>query len=106
MFHKLNFRKHFDNVKNFLGQGYAHGKAFLGRLDNAFNTGKEIYKIIEPAIHHLAPNATSKANKHLNDAASRYDSIKNKVIHAHDTAEHHVNDISNKFKSKNIHIGL
>jgi hypothetical protein len=41
MFHK--FKHHFDRVKNFLGQGYTHGKAFLGRLDNAYNTGKEIY---------------------------------------------------------------
>jgi hypothetical protein len=104
MFH--NVKHHFDKVKNLLGQGYAHGKAFLGRLDNAVNTGKEIYKIIEPALHSLAPQTTSKANKHLTDAASRYDSIKNKVIQAHDTAEHHVNDISSKFKSKNIHIGL
>ena len=106
MFHKLNFRKHFDNVKNLLGQGHAHGKSFLGRLDNAFNTGKEIYKIIQPAMHQLAPKATSKATGYLSDASSKYDSIKNKVINAHDTAEHHVNDISNKFKSKNIHIGL
>jgi len=106
MFHKLNFRKHFDKVKNFLGQGYAHGKAFLGKLDNVFNTGKDIYKIIEPALNTLAPETTSKASKHFSEAASKYDSIKNKVIHAHDTAEHHLNDISNKFKSKNIHIGL
>ena len=104
MFHKI--RHHFDKVKNFLGQGYAHGKAFLGRLDNAYKTGKEIYKIVEPALHSLAPETTSKANKHFNNAASRYDSIKDKVINAHDTAAHHVNDISSKFKSKNIHIGL
>jgi hypothetical protein len=104
MFHK--FKHHFDRVKNFLGQGYTHGKAFLGRLDNAFNTGKEIYKIIEPALNNLAPEAASRASKHFSHAASKYDSIKNKVVNAHDTVEHHVNDIAHKFKSKNIHIGL
>ena len=44
MFHELNFGKHFNNVKNFNGQGYHHGKRFLGHLDNAYRTGKEIYK--------------------------------------------------------------
>ena len=65
-----------------------------------------MYRIIEPTLHSLAPETTSKANRHLNDVSSKYDSIKNKVVQAHDTAEHHVKDISNKFKSKNIHIGL
>ena len=44
MFHKINFGKHFNNVKNFIGQGYHHGKRFLGHLDNANRTGAEIYK--------------------------------------------------------------
>ena len=91
MFHK--FKHHFENFKNFLGRGYAHGKNFLGKLDNVVQTGKDIYRIIEPTLHSLAPETTSKANRHLNDVSSRYDSIKNKVIHAHDTAEHHVNDL-------------
>ena len=104
MFHK--FKHHFDNFKNFLGRGYAHGKNFLGKLDNALQTGKDIYRIIEPTLYSLSPEATSKANRHLNDVSSKYDSIKNKVIHAHDAVEHHAKDISNKFKSKTIHIGL
>ena len=103
MFHK--FKHHFDNFKNFLGRGYAHGKNILGKLDNALQTGKDIYRIIEPTLYSLSPE-TTKANRHLNDVSSRYDSIKNKVIHAHDTAEHHVKELSNKFKSKNINIGL
>ena len=104
MFHK--FKHHFDNFKNFLGRGYAHGKHILGKLDNALQTGKDIHRIIEPTLHSLAPETTSKANRHLNDASSKYDSIKNKVIHAHDTAENHVKELSNKFKSKNFNIGL
>ena len=40
MFNKLG--NHFSKVKAFLGQGYAHGKRFLGHLDNAYRTGKEI----------------------------------------------------------------
>ena len=54
----------------------------------------------------LSPEATSKANRTLNDVSSNYDSIKNKVIQTHDAVEHHAKDISNKFKSKNIYIGL
>jgi hypothetical protein len=104
MFHK--FKNAFNNVKNFLGQGYTHGKNFLGRLDNALQTGKDMYRMIEPTLYSLAPETTSKANRHLNVVSSKYDSIKHKVVQAHDTAEHHVKDISNKFKSKNIHIGL
>ena len=40
MFHKL--KNYFNKVKNFLGQGYAHGKHFLGKLDSAIQTGKDI----------------------------------------------------------------
>lgn len=104
MFHK--FKNAFNNIKSFLGQGYTHGKNFLGRLDSALQTGKDMYRIIEPTLYSLAPESTSKANRHLNDVSSKYDSIKNKVINAHDTAEHHVKEVSNKFKSKNINIGL
>ena len=38
----MNFGKHFNNVKNFIGQGYHHGKRFLGHLDHAYRTGKDI----------------------------------------------------------------
>ena len=104
MFHKL--KNYFNNVKNFLGQGYAHGKHFLGKLDSAIRTGKDTYRIIEPTLYSLPPETTSKANRHLNDVSSKYNSIKNKVVHAHDTAEHHAKDNSKKFKSKTINIGL
>ena len=43
MFLKINVGKHFNNVKNFIGHGYHHGKRFLGHLDNADRTGAEIY---------------------------------------------------------------
>ena len=43
MFHKMNFGKHFNNAKNFIGHGYHHGKRFLGHLDHAYRTGKDIY---------------------------------------------------------------
>ena len=42
----MNFGKHFNNVKSFIGQGYHHGKRFLGHLDNAYRTGADIYKIL------------------------------------------------------------
>ncbi len=64
MFHKLNFGKHFNNVKKIFGQGYHHGKRFLGHLDNAYRTGKEIYKIIEPALQQVAPETTGHTNRH------------------------------------------
>ena len=84
MFHK--FRHHFDKVKDFLGRGYAHGKTFLGHLDNAYRTGKEIYNIVQPALHSLAPHATSHATKHLNHAASAYENIKHNRSIASDIA--------------------
>ena len=102
MFHKLNFGKHFNNVKNFIGQGYHHGKRFLGHLDHAYRTGKDIYQMIEPSLHQMAPETTGKANKHLNKMDSNYNSIRDKVADAHA----HVNDIAGKLKSKNIHIGI
>ena len=90
----------------FIGQGYHHGKRFLGHLDNANRTGKEIYKIIEPALQQVAPETTGHTNRHLNKMDSNYNHIKNKVLETHDKVEHHVNDIAGKFKSKSIHIGI
>ena len=106
MFHKKNFGKHFNNVKNFIGQGYHHGKRFLGHLDNAYRTGAEIYKKIEPALKQVAPETTGHANRHFNKLDNNYNNIKNTVLDAHGQAEHHINDISGKLKSKNIHIGI
>ena len=102
MFHKLNFGKHFNNVKNFIGQGYHHGKRFLGHLDHAYRTGKDIYQMIEPSLHQMAPETTGKANKHLNKMDSNYNSNRDKVVDAHAD----VNDIAGKLKSKNSHIGI
>ena len=102
----MNFGKHFNNVNIFFGQGYHHGKRFLGHLDNANRTGAEISKIIEPALQQVAPETTGHANRHLNKLDSNYNNIKNKVLDAHGHAEHHINDISGKLRSKNIQIGI
>jgi hypothetical protein len=98
----MNFAKHFNNVKNFIGQGYHHGKRFLSHLDHAYRTGKDIYQMIEPSLQHMAPETAGKANKHFNKMDSNYNSIRDKVVDAHA----HVNDIAGKLKSKNIHIGI
>jgi hypothetical protein len=66
MFQNLNCGKHFNNVNIFIGQGYHHGKRFLGHLENAYRTGNEIYQIIEPALQHVAPETTGHTNRHLN----------------------------------------
>ena len=104
MFDKIGH--HFGKVKALLGQGYAHGHRFLGHLDNAYRTGKEIYNIVQPAMQHLAPEATGNVNKHLNKMDSNYSRIRDQVVDAHSKVEHHYNDISGKLKSKNIHIGI
>ena len=98
----MNFGKHFNNVKNFNGHGYHHGKRFLSHLDHAFRTGKDIYKMFEPSLQQIAPATTGKANKHLNKMDSNYNSIRDKVVEAHS----HVNDIAGKLKTQNIHIGI
>ena len=104
MFNKLGH--HLGKVKAFIGQGYAHGKRFLGHLDNAYRTGKEIYNIVQPAMRHLAPETTSNVNRHLNKMDSNYNRIGDKVVDTHSKVEHHVNDMAGKFKAKNIHIGM
>ncbi len=102
MFHKLTFRPQCNKVKNFLGQGYHHGKRYLGHLDHAYRTGKDIYTMIEPALQHIAPETTGNANRHLNRMDSNYSSIRDKVAKAHS----HVNDIAGRLKTQNIHIGI
>ena len=104
MFNKLG--QHFSKVKTLLGQGYAHGKRFLGHLDSAYRTGKEIYNIVQPAMQHLAPETTGQVNRHLNKMDSNYSRIRDKVIDTHSKVAHHANDIAGKLKAKNIHIGI
>ena len=70
-------------LRIFIGQGYHHGKRFLGHLDNAYRTGSEIYKIIEPALKQVAPETTGQANRHFNKLDNNYNNIKNKVLDAH-----------------------
>ena len=97
---------HFGTAKTLLGQGYAYGKRFLGHLDHAYRTGKEIYNIVQPAMQQLAPEATGNVNRHLNKMDSNYSRIRDQVVDTHSKAQHHYNDISGHLKSKNTHIGI
>ena len=104
MFNKLGH--HFGKVKTLVGQGYIHAQRFSGHLDKAYRTGKEISNIVQPAMQQLAPETTGKVNSHLNKMDSNYSHIRNKVVDTHSKVEHHINDITGKFKSKNINIGI
>ncbi len=92
----MDFGKHFNNVLKLVGQGCHHGKRFLGHLDNAYGTGTEMQKIIEPALQPVAPETTGHTNRHLNKLDSSYNNIQNKGLDAHGQAEHHISDISGK----------
>ena len=61
---------------------------------------------MEPALQQVAPETTGHTSRHLNKLDSNYNNIEHKVLYAHGQAEHHINDISGKLKSKNIHIGI
>ena len=61
---------------------------------------------MEPALQKVAPETIGHANRHLNKLDSNYNNIKNKVLDAHGQAEHHINYISGKLKSKNTHRNL
>ena len=93
-----------------MGEGEAkqnkHNNQLMSQSHNTGASETTGHKIIEPALQQIASETTGHTNRHLNKMDRNYNHIKNIVLETHDKAEHHINDISGKLKSNNIHIGI
>ena len=90
------------HVKNFLGRAYTTGKNILGHIDHTYRPARKIYSIAQPALEHFAPETKKVLDTNLSKAANDYEEVRHKVVDAHA----HVNDITGKLKSTNIHVGI
>ena len=85
---------HVNNAKNFLGRTYVTTKGILRDVDHGFRVAKQVYAIAAPTIQALAGHHNaSQLNRGAMKAISGYDSIRSKIMDAHDT----VQDTANQF---------
>ena len=98
---------HFRTGKKLLSRGYANTKHFLNKVNEGYEIGKEVYKVLKPSIE--APvgsqNYRALANK-VGKAMSSYENVRNHVLDSHQQVENHVGGIVEQMKKKNINIGL
>ena len=100
---------HFRTGKQLLSRGYTNTKHFLNKGNEGFETSKEVYKIIRPALEAL----TGPHNQHfkaidnrVNEAIHGYENVRNHVLDSHQQVENHVGGIVEQLRKKNINIGL
>lgn len=84
-------QKHIQHrVKEFLGRGYHAGKHFLGQVDHAYRTARNIYSIARPALEHFAPETKKVLDKNLSKAATEYEEVRHKIVDTHDKISKHL----------------
>ena len=92
-----------SNVKGHLHRGYHRAKNILGHVDQGIRVAKQVYSALAPTIDHLGGGGL---HKHVVKAIGGYENIKSKVMDAHDTTGHHVNQVVGNLKKAIPSIGL
>ena len=98
---------HFRIGKKLLGRGYSNTKHFLNKVNEGYEVGKEVYKILKPSIEALAGSQNYKTiDNKVGKAISSYENVRNHVLDSHQQVENHVGGVVERLKKKNINIGL
>ena len=98
---------HFRIGKKLLSRGYSNTKHFLNKVNEGYEVGKEVYKVLKPSIEALAGSQNYKAiDNKVGKAISSYENVRNHVLDSHQQVENHVGGIVEQMKKKNINIGL
>ena len=96
---------HFRLGKQLLGRGYANTKHFLNKVNEGYEVGKEVYKILKPSIEALAGSQNYRAiDNKVGKAISSYENVRNHVLDSHQQVENHVGGIRNQLDKKHINI--
>ena len=98
---------HFRTGKTLLSRGYANTKHFLNKVNEGYEVGKEVYKVLKPSLEALAGSSKYNAiDSKVGRAMSSYENVRNRVLDSHQQVETHVGGIVEQMKKKNINIGL
>ena len=98
---------HFRIGKKLLSRGYSNTKHFLNKVNEGYEVGKEVYKILKPSIEALAGSQNYKTiDNKVGKAISSYENVRNHVLDSHQQVENHVGGVVERLKKKNINIGL
>ena len=98
---------HFRTGKRLLSRGYTNTKHFLNKVNEGYEVGKEVYKVLKPSLEALAGSQHYKAiDSKVGKAINSYENVRNHVVDSHQQVENHVGGIVEQMKKKNINIGL
>jgi hypothetical protein len=100
---KHSITQAFGKLKHHVGEGYRRTKHFLGQVDQGINLAKRAYGVVAPI---LDQHGGGQANKHIMKAFGGYESLRNKVMDAHDTVGNHVVQVVGNLKKKVPELGL
>ena len=98
---------HFRTGKRLLSRGYTNTKHFLNKVNEGYEVGKEVYKVLKPSLEALAGTRNYQAiDSKVGKAIHSYENVRNHVLDSHQQVENHVGGIVEQMKKKNINIGL
>ena len=80
-------RRSFHVAKNSAFEAYKHGRNFFSKLDTGYQIVKKLHNVLTPALKDAG------VHKHTKKALSDFESIRGKVLGAHDSAERIVHNV-------------
>ena len=81
----------------------------MNKVNEGYEVGNEVYKILKPSIEAGLKAAGSQNYKTIDNkvgkAMSSYENVRNHVMDSHQQVENHVGGIVEQMKKNNINIG-
>jgi hypothetical protein len=74
-------RRGFHVAKHHASEMYKHGRSIMGKLDYGFQIAKKLHSVLTPALKDAG------VHKHTKKAISDFETVRGKVMGAHDSAE-------------------
>jgi hypothetical protein len=74
-------RRGFHVAKHHASEMYKHGRNIMGKLDYGFQIAKKLHSVLTPALKDAG------VHKHTKKAISDFETVRGKVMGAHDSAE-------------------
>jgi hypothetical protein len=74
-------RRGFHVAKHHASEMYKHGRSIIRKLDYGFQIAKKLHSVLTPALKDAG------VHKHTKKAISDFETVRGKVMGAHDSAE-------------------
>ena len=80
-------RRGFHIARSHAFEAYKHGRNLLSKVDYGFQTLKKLHSVLTPALKDAG------VHQHTKKALSDFESVRGKVMNAHDSAERVVTQV-------------